>query len=240
MSGAKKSQASEAAPLPRIVLVDANVFFSPRLRDLVMFLHAAEVINVHWTKEIEAEWSRNVVAKQDVEAEAIQTCLRGMRDAVDGWEVNGYAKHETNFEAVDAKDRHVAAAAYKLSLDDWPGQKVALLTKNVKDFPAQAFAGTQVTRHSLSGYIDALYAAEPAMVAKVAEACRKKLKHPPLTRERYVAVLMSHGCGGMAQALSELWSVECPKVAKDGTLFYGSDVPAKKTPTKQAARKAKP
>ena len=92
----------------------------------------------------------------------------------------------------------------------------------------------------MSGYIDALYAAEPARVAKVAEACRKKLKHPPLTRERYVAVLLSHGCGGMAQALSERWSVECPKVAKDGTLFYGSDVPAKKTPTKQAARKAKP
>ena len=155
MRGAKKSQASEAAELPRIVLVDANVFFSPRLRDLVMFLHAAEVINVHWTKEIEAEWSRNVVAKQGAEAQALQACLRGMRDAVDGWGVTGYAKHEAKFEAVDAGDRHVAAAAYKLSLDDWPGQKVALLTKNVKDFPAQAFAGTQVTRHSLSAYIDA-------------------------------------------------------------------------------------
>ena len=148
MSGAGKSKASEAAELPRIVLVDANVFFSPRLRDLVMFLHAAEAINVHWTKEIEAEWSRNVVAKQDAKAEGIQACLQGMRGAVDGWEVNGYAKHAAKFEAVDAKDRHVAAAAYKLSLDDWPGQKVALLTKNVKDFPSHAFAGTQVRRHS--------------------------------------------------------------------------------------------
>ena len=50
--------------------------------------------------------------------------------------------------------------------------------------------------------------------------CRKKLKQPPLTRERYVALLLSHGCTGMAQTLGELWSVGCPKVAKDG--FYES------------------
>jgi hypothetical protein len=29
----------EAGPLPRIVLVDANIFFAPRLRDLFMHLH---------------------------------------------------------------------------------------------------------------------------------------------------------------------------------------------------------
>ena len=71
------------------------------------------------------------------------------------------------------------------------------------------------------------------------EACRKKLKQPPLTRERYVALLLSHGCTGMAQTLGELWSVGCPNVAKDGTLFYESDVPVKKTPRKNAARRAK-
>lgn len=237
MNAVRKANASEAVSLPRIVLVDANVFFGPRVRDLVMHLHAEELINVHWTKEIEAEWTRNVVAKQGADAEDIQACLRGMRDAVDGWEVTGYGKHKTKFEAVDPKDHHVAAAAYKLSLDDWPGQDVALVTKNVKDFPQRAFVGTHVTRYSLSGYIDTLYAAEPVRVAKVAEGCRKKLKSPPLTRERYVAVLMTHACEGLAKGLSELWSVECPKVAKDGTLFYKSDVPTKKPAMKKVERK---
>lgn len=130
---------------PRVALIDANVFFAPRMRDLVMHLHAEELINVHWTREIESEWTRNVVVKQEADAEGIQACLTGMRDAVPGWEVTGYSKHVGKFEAVDAKDRHVAAAAYKLSLDDWPGQAVALVTKNVKDFPAKAFAGTEVT-----------------------------------------------------------------------------------------------
>lgn len=236
MNVVKNVHASDASTLPRIVLVDANVFFGPRMRDLVMHLHAEELINVHWTKEIEAEWTRNVVAKQGADAEDIQACLRGMRDAVDGWEVTGYNKHKAKFEPVDPKDHHVAAAAYKLSLDDWPGQDVALVTKNVKDFPQRAFAGTHVTRYSLSGYIDALYAAEPGRVAKVAEGCRRKLKSPPLTRERYVAVLMTHACAGLAKGLSELWSVECPKVARDGTLFYESNMPSRKPARKKAAR----
>lgn len=34
---------NEAATLPRLVLIDANVFFSPRLRDLFMALHANDL-----------------------------------------------------------------------------------------------------------------------------------------------------------------------------------------------------
>jgi hypothetical protein len=237
VNGVKKVHVSEATTLPHIVLVDANVFFGPRMRDLMMHLHAQELINLHWTKEIEAEWTRNVVAKQGADAEDIQACLRGMREAVDGWEVTGYNKYKAKFEPVDPKDLHVAAAAYKLSLDDWPGQAVALVTKNVKDFPQKAFAQTHVIRYSLSGYIDALYADEPGRVAKVAEGCRKKLKSPPLTRERYVAVLMTHACAGLAKGLSKLWSVECPKVAKDGTLFYESNMPSRKPARKKTERK---
>ena len=211
--------------MPRIVLVDANIFFAPRMRDLFMHLHEAGVLNVHWTKEIEAEWTRNVVAKQGAEPETIQDCLRGMRDAAEGWEVAGYAKHIGRFEKVDAKDRHVAAAAYKLSLDDWPGQQVALVTQNVDDFPQEAFKSTAVTRYSMSGYLEALHLEDPAPVVSVVEGCRKKLKAPKLTREEYVGVLMKNGCHAIAQAMATRWNVECPAVAKDGTLYYESERP---------------
>jgi hypothetical protein len=236
-SMSKKIESSEATALPRIALVDANVFFAPRMRDLVMHLHAAEIINVHWTKEIEAEWTRNVVAKQGASSQDIQACLRGMRDAVDGWAVDGYSKHQSKFALVDPKDQHVAAAAYKLSLDDWPGQSVALITKNVKDFPHGAFKDTQVTLYPMSTYIDAIYAAEPNLVAKVAENCRTKLKNPPMTRESYVAVLLGHGCIGLAQGLSKLWSVHFPEVEAVGTVLNAPKTPVKKRTGKKATRK---
>ena len=78
----RKAVTTGAAALPRIVLVDANVFFAPRMRDLFMHLHEAEVIYVHWTKAIEEEWARNVVAKQNADPAAIQACVMGMRDAL--------------------------------------------------------------------------------------------------------------------------------------------------------------
>jgi hypothetical protein len=78
----------------------------------------------------------------DADPEDLQRCLRGMRDAAEDWEVSGYTKYTDRFESVDANDRHVAAAAYKLSLDDWPGQPVVLVTKNVSDFPQSAFQDT--------------------------------------------------------------------------------------------------
>jgi hypothetical protein len=39
----------EAGTLPRIVLVDANIFFAPRLLDVFMHLHEAEALSIHWT-----------------------------------------------------------------------------------------------------------------------------------------------------------------------------------------------
>lgn len=175
-----------------------------------MHLHAAELINVHWTRRIEEEWTRNAAAGPTVDVEAIHACLRGMRDAVDGWEVTGHERYEPRFESVDEKDRHVAAAAFKLSLEDWPGQKVALVTRNIKDFPAEAFGSTKVSPYSPGRYIDGLYAEEPKQVIKVAEGCRRKLKRPPLDKEQYVAVLMVHRCVELAGGLAALWSVECP------------------------------
>ena len=225
--------------MPRIVLVDANIFFAPRLRDLFMHLHEAEVLNIHWTRRIEAEWTRNVVAKQDADSQAIQDCLLGMRDAVEGWEVTGYSRHIDRFELVDVKDRHVAAAAYKLSLDVWPGQRVALITRNVKDFPQAAFQDTEVTRYSMADYLDGLHSEELATVAAVAEACRKKLKAPKLTREEYVAVLMRNGCKAMAQALAARWKVDCPVMSKDGTLSYEPDTSAQAVKRKAQIAKRK-
>ncbi len=222
----RKAVKTGAAALPRIVLVDANVFFAPRMRDLFMHLHEARVLHVHWTKEIEEEWARNVVAKQNADPAAIQACVMGMRDAAEGWEVAGYARYMAQFGSVDEKDRHVAAAAFKLSRDEWPGRKVALVTKNVKHFPAQAFDGTEVTRYSMSAYLDLLLAEMPEEVLAVAEGCRGKLRNPKYTKEIYVAALMKNGCTILAQTLAVRWNVECPVAAKDGTLSYASETTA--------------
>jgi hypothetical protein len=90
----------------------------------------------------------------------------------------------------------------------------------------------------LGAFVDALYAAEPKRVARVVEICRKKLKSPPLDKAQYVAVLVSHGCTGLAKALSNSWNVECPEMAKDGTLYFDAGEPRRtRSATKNAAKR---
>lgn len=234
----KAAAGAVVAPVPRIVLVDANVLFAPRLRDLFMYLHAAELIYVHWTKDIEQEWARNVVENQGADPESIDKCLRGMRDAVPGWEVAGYQKHKKLFPTVDAKDTHVAAAAYKLSLSEWPGRPVALVTKNVTDFPEEAFAETQVTRFNMATYIDALYAEEPEQVLRVVNDCRAKLKNPKYTPQMYVEALVKHGCTQLAQAAADTWGVECPVFNKNVIQYEADRLKAQRVKKKAAAKRA--
>lgn len=234
----KAAGGAVAAPVPRIVLVDANVFFAPRLRDLFMFLHAAELIYVHWTKDIEQEWARNVVENQEADPQSIDRCLRGMRDAVPGWEVAGYQKHKKLFPTVDVKDTHVAAAAYKLSLSEWPGRPVALVTKNVTDFPEEAFGKTQVTRFNMATYIDQLFAENPQEVLQVVNACRAKLKNPKHTAQMYVEALVKHGCTRLAQAAANTWGVECPMFHKNVIQYEADRVKAQRAKKKAASKKA--
>jgi hypothetical protein len=149
-------------------------------------------------------------------------------------------KYVKLFDAVDAKDRHVAAAAHKLSLDEWPGRDVALITKNVKDFPAQAFAKTHVTRFNMASYVDALYAEDPDRVLQVVKDCRAKLKNPKYTAQKYVEALVKHGCMQLAQAAAAAWRVECPTLTKSGELQYEADrLESKKAAKRQEAKRAK-
>lgn len=228
--------------MPRIALLDANVFFSPRMRDLFMHLREQEVIHLHWTKRIEDEWVRNVVAKQGADRKDIEGCLLGMRESAEDWEVAGFERYEESFEAVDKKDRHVAAAAYKLSKEEWPGRQVALVTRNVQDFPQAAFKGTQVTRFSMSEYLARLYKESPADMAQVVGISRKKLKNPKLDQTEYVAVLVKNGCAELAASLAELWKVPCPTIGRDGLVTYEDATPKRKVtkPTEKKGKVANP
>jgi hypothetical protein len=238
----RRGASNAVPPVPRVALIDANVFFSPRMRDLVMQLRELEIIQIHWTKTIEDEWTRNVVEKQGADPEGIQACLAGMRDATDGdWEVQGYERYEDQFEAVDSKDRHVAAAAHKLSLDNWPGQPVALVTRNIRDFPQAAFDTTEVKRYSMAQYLESLCAEEPELVIEAIELCRTKLREPPFSKAEYVTLLVRNGCQSLAETMAALWRVDCPSLEKDGTLKHTSETKAVKAPkrAKRARRKAR-
>lgn len=209
MPGVKRTRNESASRtrVARVVLADANVLYGSTLRDILMQFHADELIHVHWTRKIDDEWIRNLAADRACERNAIEYGVaRLMKQNVENWEVDGYEKFEGRFPKVDLKDRHVAAAAYKLSLEEYPDQAVALVTNNLKDLPRSAFIGTAVTPQTFAAYINALMIEEPEQVARSCDRILARRKKPPKTRSDFLSDLRTRqGCRSFAVQLELHW-----------------------------------
>lgn len=117
------------------VMLDACVLYPAPLRDLLMQLTAADLFRARWSHQIHSEWMRNLLANRPDLKQADLERVRDLmnlhaRDSL----VSGY---ETLIELIqncpDPDDRHVIAAAYHAQAD-------AIVTFNLKDFPAAALA----------------------------------------------------------------------------------------------------
>ncbi|MFJ2897905.1 putative toxin-antitoxin system toxin component, PIN family [Streptomyces sp. NPDC087218] len=110
------------------VVLDTCVLFPNYLRDTLLNLAEAELYEPLWSTGILDELTRNVGERiGDAKAKAIVEAMAGTfpDSLVSGYEALVPAM--TN----DPKDRHVLAAAVR-------GQAQAVVTLNVKDFPAEA------------------------------------------------------------------------------------------------------
>lgn len=117
------------------MLADANILFSRTLRDYVLYAADEGAIEVHWSREILAEMSRNLRENLGFSQDSASRLEQLMNDYIEYALVEVDAGHLAAVEAVemDAKDRHVLAAALAADAD-------ILLTDNVKDFPAEWMA----------------------------------------------------------------------------------------------------
>ena len=118
-----------------VVLADANILFSRTLHDYVLYAADEGAIEVHWSREILAEMSRNLRENLGFSHASTSRLEQLMNDYIEYALVEADPGDLATVEAVemDAKDRHVLAAALSADAD-------ILLTDNTKDFPAQWIA----------------------------------------------------------------------------------------------------
>jgi len=118
-----------------VVLADANILFSRTLRDYVLYAADEGAIEVHWSQQILAEMSRNLRENLRFSRDDTSRLEQLMNDYIEYALIDVDPDHLAAVEAVkmDAKDRHVLAAAISADAD-------ILLTDNTKDFPAKWMA----------------------------------------------------------------------------------------------------
>lgn len=202
------------------VLLDANVLLPPRLSDVIFDLFLQGLFSARWSEDIEREFLRNwprVVAqvKGALSYQALaderrkaQRRLRCYQGAVRDHEIFGHDKITVLNRVpalVDPGDRHVAAAALVLRDYADAGDRVLIVSSNVKHLAAADMKkqGIEVVRPG--PFIDLLTQAAPERVGTALEQSVTSLSNPPYTRRRLLEALRVHQALSTAQYFEAVW-----------------------------------
>lgn len=117
-----------------VVLYDANVLYPSTLRDLLIRIAQAGLVQAKWTDQILDEVIGNLAANRpDLDPQRLARTRELMNKAVRDCLVTGYEPLIDALALPDPDDRHVLAAAIK-------ARAQVIVTSNLKDFPAAALA----------------------------------------------------------------------------------------------------
>ncbi|WP_243722545.1 PIN domain-containing protein [Actinomadura sp. 7K507] len=119
-----------ASDMPFVVIYDANALYGNTLRDLLVRIAQASMVQAKWTNQILDEMLGNLAAdRPDIAHEKLARLRQLMNSAVRDCLVEGHEPLIEGLKLPDPNDRHVLAAAIKA------GAQV-IVTSNLRDFPA--------------------------------------------------------------------------------------------------------
>jgi hypothetical protein len=180
-----------------VAVLDAFVLYPPSLRDILMRLGTSGVYAPRWTKAIQDEWARNVLAdNQNVSPAQLQRTTVLMELANPGSLVEGYESHAPILSLPDPDDRHVLAAAIHASASH-------IVTYNLSDFPDSTLGlyGIEAIHPDLC--MNALFQDDPAPFLSAVRRQRAALKNPPKSPQEYIDTMMANGLVETARYIDE-------------------------------------
>lgn len=179
-----------------VAVLDACVLYPAPLRDLLMRLAVAGLIQPRWTAAIHEEW---IEALRRERPELARSALERVRDLMnrhaEGSLVENHLHHVPHLTLPDPNDRHVLAAAIETGAD-------RIVTWNLKDFPESELQRFGISAVSPDQLLLDLLAGQPEQVRWVVEETRLSLKNPEKSVIEYFAILRKQGLGLFCDALS--------------------------------------
>ena len=166
-----------------IAVFDACVLYPAPLRDLLMQLAIAGLVQARWTATIHDEWTRNVVANRpDLSPASLSRCRRLMDEHVPDCLVDGFEGLITTLTLPNPDDRHVLAAAIH-------GRARLIVTFNSADFPSSVLDPYSIEAIHPDEFVARLWDEFPAEVLRAMSLHRASLNRPAKTAIEYLATL---------------------------------------------------
>ncbi|WP_315818227.1 PIN domain-containing protein [Paraflavitalea speifideaquila] len=181
-----------------IAVLDANVLYPAPVRDILLNFADAKLFQPRWTKTIQEEWTRNLLANRpDITEQAIGRTVKAMNIAFPDAEVTRYSEIINNLKLPDPDDRHVLAAAIK-------ARATHIVTANTKDFPRKYVATHGVQIRHPDDFVRDLIKADFVTALLTFETMVSRLKNPPLSRKDVLASLERCGMSNSVKLLAQI------------------------------------
>lgn len=175
-------------------ILDANVLYPNLLRDILLSLAASGLYHARWSTEINDEWTRNLARNRpDIESK-IPLLLEQVNRSVPDCLVENYAFMVESLKLPDPDDRHVLAAAIV-------GHADAIVTSNLKDFPADVLAEHGIEPQHPDDFIMNQLELRPFEALEVFKRVRARRKNPPCTAAELIDMVERSGLPQAAQYL---------------------------------------
>jgi predicted nucleic acid-binding protein len=178
-----------------VVLYDANVLYPSTLRDLLIRIAQAGLVQAKWTDQILDEVFRNLSANRpELDPRKLARTRSLMNKALRDCSVTGYEPLIDALDLPDADDRHVLAAAIK-------ARAQVIVTNNLKDFPPSALAPWDMEAKAPDDFILDQVDLSRETVHSAIQRIADSRHDPPATFAEVLAMLERDGLVEVASAL---------------------------------------
>lgn len=175
-------------------VLDANTLYPAPLRDLLLSLAVEGLYHARWTTEIHEEWCRNLVRKRPEIEPRLGELVELMNRSVSDCLVQNYEGLIAGLVLPDPDDRHVLAAAIA-------GHADAIVTFNLKDFPADALEPHQIEAVHPDDFMLNQLELRPFEALAAIKKMRSRLTRPPQSAAELIATLERSGLPASAAHL---------------------------------------
>ena len=174
-----------------VVILDANVLFSFRKRDILLRFHQAGIFRARWSKQIIDAWTRNLLDLHPKFNESIQSQLLAMQQHFPDALVTGFEQIVETLDLPDENDRHVLAAAIQCDAQH-------IVTDNIVDFPAQKLTPYGIVAMMSDEFLERMFDLDRAKALAVLRKLRADYKNPAYSPSELVMDLTAKGLPKMA------------------------------------------
>ena len=180
-----------------VVILDANVLYPFRKRDILLSFSQAGLFRARWTIVIQDEWSRNLLAAKPELKTSIDSQVTAMRDNFPESLVEKYEALIPTLTLPDPNDRHVLAAAIKCGAQH-------IVTENLKDFPPNATGDYDVEPISADEFLTRTFDLYRIEATLVLAQIRRRYSNPSYTPSEFVMDLTAKGLPKLATRAREV------------------------------------